>query len=89
MDGIPELPQTRVRKDLQLSGVTSNNPTAPWTKSARHPESQSASLNYQNHTFPVTLISDRSYGTEVLARRLIGTCAQMETIIIGGGYSEV
>ena len=56
---------------------------APQTKSARHPESQSASQNCQDHTFPVTLIPDRSSGTEVLARRLIGTCAQMETIIIG------
>ena len=80
-DGIPELPHTEVRKELQTSGVTSNNPTAPQSKSARHPESQSASQNCQNHTFSVTSIPDRSSGTEVLARRLIGTCAQMETII--------
>ena len=32
-----------IQKGLQRSGVTSNNPTAPQTKSARHPESQSAS----------------------------------------------
>ena len=79
--GYQQLPQTEVRKELQTSGVTSNNPTAPQNKSARHPESQSASQNCQNHTFSVTPISDRSSGTEVLARRLIGTCAQMETII--------
>ena len=79
-DGIPEFPQTIVRKELQTSGVTSNNPTAPQNKSARHPESQSASQNCQNHTFSVTPIPDRSSGTEVLTRRLIGTCAQMETI---------
>ena len=72
----------RIRKVLQISGVMSNNATAPQTKSARHPESQSASQNCQNHTFSVASISDRSSGTEVLARRLIGTCAQMETIII-------
>ena len=76
-------PSDKSQKGLTtLSGVTSNNPTAPRIKSARHPESQSASLNCQNHTFPVTLISDRSSGTEVLARRLIGTCAQMETIVL-------
>ena len=80
-DGIPEFPQTIVRKELQTSGVTSNNPTAPQNKSARHPESQSASQNCQNHTFSVTQIPDRSSGTEVLARRLIGTCAQMIIII--------
>ena len=84
-DGIPELPQTRVRKELQTSGVTSNNPTAPQNKSARHPESQSASQKCQNHTFSVTTIPDRSSGTEVLARRLIGTCAQMIIIISSTG----
>ena len=74
---------TRTRKELQTSGVTSNNPTAPQNKSARHPESQSASQNCLNHTFSTAAISDRSFGTEVLARRLIGTCAQM--IIITNG----
>ena len=71
----------KIRKVLQISGVTSNTATAPQIKSARHPEFQSASQNCQNHTFPITLIPDRSSGTEVLTRRFIGTCAQMETII--------
>ena len=80
-DGIPEFPQTIIRKELQTSGVTSNNPTASQNKSARHPKSQSTTQNCQNHTFPVTQIPDRSSDTEVLARRLIGTCAQMIIII--------
>ena len=61
--------------------MTSNNPTAPHSKSARHPESQSASQNHPDHTFLTICAADHSSGTEVLARGLIGTCAQMMIII--------
>ena len=67
-------------KDVTVSGVASKTENEPQNQVARHPESQSASHIHLNHIPSDTLIADHSSGTEVLARRLIGTCAQMEII---------
>ena len=76
-----KLPESRLtRKVVTVSGVASKTENEPQNQVARHPESQSASPIHLNHISSATFTADHTSDTEVLARRLIGTCAQMEII---------
>ena len=59
--------------------MTSETTGAPQTNVARHPEIPVSISFTQIHSFSVPLFTDRRSGTEVLARGLIGTCAQIES----------
>ena len=74
--------ETRVTNQcITITGERARNNTKPQTKYARSQRYPVSIVTiYRSWYFSVTLTIHHSSGTEVLARRLIGTCTQMSLI---------
>ena len=88
-NGVPESQNASDQICLDYrSGLASKTTDAPQTDVARHPAIPISIVITQIHSFLIILFSDHRSGTEVLARGLIGACAQIKIMLIMSALGE-